>query len=101
MKFKFILFGFNYYDSRGGFNDSIFTFNDFEDFQNKLKVINNKDIYYDFFEILDITTLENFRILDIKNLKNEYLKKNDDSSVNVKSKLKRAVKGYFQYDNNR
>ena len=91
INFRYLLFGYDVYYPTGGFNDFIFEFSTFDEFKGKLENMKNYDrIYFEYFEILDLLKLENFRIL--------YLK---DKDVNIKSKLKRAVRGYFAYDKSR
>jgi len=80
-EFRYLLFGFNFYDKSGGFNDFIFGFNTFEDFKNKLDII-LEDFEKEIYEILDLTKLSNFRVLYLE-------ERNED--INIKSKLKKAV----------
>jgi len=89
--FKYLLFGFNKYGRAGGFNDFIFEFTTFHEFKNKLENIEDDKIEFQIFEIVDLTKLNNFQVLFI----------NEDKDVNIKSKLKRAVRGYFAYDKTR
>jgi len=91
INFRYLLFAYNTYYPVGGFNDFIFKFSTFEEFKEKLEEINIEKIECQHFQILDLLKLESFNVL--------YL--DEPSEVNIKSKLKRAVRGYFQFDKTR
>jgi len=91
VEFRYLLFTFDNYDRAGGFNDFVFGFSTFEEFKEKLETIEYEDIDFKIFEILDLSKLENFEVLSI----------DEDKEPNVKSKLKKAVRGYFAYDKTR
>lgn len=90
INFRYLLFGYDVYYPTGGFNDFIFEFATFEEFKEKLENVNIEKIECQNFQILDLLQLKSINVL--------YL---EDKDVNIKSKLKRAVRGYFAYDKSR
>ena len=91
IQFRYLLFGYMKYYPLGGFNDFIFEFSTFEEFKNKLEQINSEKLDSATFQILDLNKLKSFEVLKVDRTE----------EVNIKSKLKRAVRGYFVHDKTR
>jgi len=87
-KFRYILIGVNYYND---IQNDLFKFNTFNDFKFILGNMSNEKLeYYTSYIVLDFNDNSRFEVLKISN---EQL-----GNINVKSKLKRVVRGYFQFN---
>lgn len=90
-KFKYVLIGYNYYDD---IQNDLFKFDDFLEIKSLIENSENSDIeFYTDYIILNFSDNTRFTVLEVTN---EQL-----GNINVQSKLKRAVRGYFAYDKSR
>lgn len=90
-KFKYVLMGYNYYDD---IQNDLFKFDDFLEFKSLLENEEDFEIeFYTDYTILNFADNSRFTVLEVTN---EQL-----GNINIKSKLKRAVRGYFAYDKSR